>query len=74
MATLQVKHLSDDLHAALQRRAKAEGLTLTDLVTRMLQRELALPSMGEWLADLHRDGFSGQADVLRALDDDRDGQ
>ncbi len=66
MATPQVKNLSDELHAALQRRAKAEGSRLTDLVTRMLQRELGLPSMGEWLADVLRDGFSGQADVLRA--------
>lgn len=50
MATLQIKQLPDELHAALRERARREGSTLTELVTRMLRRELALPSMTEWLA------------------------
>ena len=72
MATLQVKHLPDELHAALRERAQREGTTLSDLVTRMLRRELALPSMAEWLATLkatpRRDA---DVDVAALLDEVR---
>lgn len=54
MATLQVKNLPDDLHAALRARAQRESTTLSELVTRLLERELALPSMAEWLDELDR--------------------
>lgn len=49
MATLQVKNMPDDLHAALRARADTEGTTLSELVTRVLRKELSLPSMTEWL-------------------------
>jgi len=52
MATLQVKQLPDDLHAALKARAAQEHVTMSDLVTQILRRELALPSMTQWLARL----------------------
>lgn len=52
MAILQVKSLPDDMYAELQRRAREEGTTVSDFVTRMLRRELAKPSLAEWLADL----------------------
>lgn len=35
-ATSQVKNLPDDLHAALAARAKSEGVTMSDYVTRIL--------------------------------------
>jgi antitoxin FitA len=54
MATLQVKNVPDDVHAALRQRADREGTTLSELVIRMLRRELALPSMAEWLGDVSR--------------------
>lgn len=73
MATLQVKHLPDELHAALKRRADHEGTTLSELVTRMLRRELALPSMAEWLRDLRSvPARDAPVDVLAALDAVRD--
>jgi plasmid stability protein len=49
MAVLQIKNLPDDLHEALRRRAATEGITLSELVTRTLRRDLALPSLDEWL-------------------------
>lgn len=52
MANLQVKNLPDDLHAALRSRAEREGTSLSELVTRLLRRELSLPSMTEWLAEV----------------------
>ncbi len=52
MATLQVKHLPDELHVELRRRAARCGVTMSELVTRMLRRELSLPTMADWLAEV----------------------
>ncbi|MGH8893690.1 MAG: FitA-like ribbon-helix-helix domain-containing protein [Actinomycetes bacterium] len=52
MSNLQVKNVPEELHAALRARADREGTTLSELVTRLLRRELALPSMAEWLGEL----------------------
>lgn len=72
MATLQIKQLPDELHAALRERARREGATLSELVTRMLHRELALPSMTEWLATLQaRPGRGPDIDVSQLLDEVR---
>jgi len=72
MATLQVKHLPDELHAQLRQRAAKEGTTLSELVTRMLRRELALPSMGEWLATVRaRPIRAADVDVPELLDEVR---
>ena len=72
MAILQVKRLPDDLHAALKQRAHEEGLSMSDLVTRILRRDLALPSVTRWLetvpeADASRQGF----DVEQLMNDVR---
>jgi antitoxin FitA len=68
MATLQVKDLPDDLHAALRRRAAEEGTTLSALVTRLLRRELALPSTAAWLDELRRRPVHPPVDVVEVLD------
>ncbi|MGH3658079.1 MAG: FitA-like ribbon-helix-helix domain-containing protein, partial [Micromonosporaceae bacterium] len=44
VATLQVKNLDESLHTALRTRAEQEGTTLSELVTRIIRRELARPS------------------------------
>lgn len=72
MATLQVKDLPDELHAALRRRADEEGTTLSALVTRLLRRELALPSTAAWLDELRRRPVHAPVDVLWALDQARE--
>jgi plasmid stability protein len=74
MANLQVKDLPDELHDALRRRAEEEGTTLSALVTRLLRRELALPSTAAWLDELRRRPTHGNVDVLWALDGVRDEQ
>jgi len=72
MATLQIKQLPDELHSALRERAQREGTTLSELVTRMLRRELALPSMTEWLASVQaRPGRGTNIDVPELLDEVR---
>lgn len=72
MANLQVKDLPDELHEALRQRAAEEGTTLSALVTRLLRRELALPSTAAWLDELRRRPVHGAVDVLWALDQGRD--
>ncbi len=49
MANLQIKGLPDALHEALRARARAERVTLSELTTGMLERELAILSMQSWL-------------------------
>ncbi len=72
MATLQIKHLPDDLHAELRRRAGQEGTTLSEMATRMLRRQLALPSMSEWLATVRaRPIRDVDIDVSAVLDEVR---
>jgi antitoxin FitA len=68
MATLQVKNLPNDLHAQLRARADEEGTTLSELVTRLLRRELAVPSMRQWLAELETAPEHGELDTVGAVD------
>ena len=71
MATLQVKNLPDELHAALRERAGSEGTTLSELVTRVLRREIARPSMSSWLAELETAASHPQLDTVAAVDASR---
>lgn len=75
MPHLQVKNVPDATYAALRRRAAAEGVTMRELVLRLLQRELSRPSTAEWLADLSRSRPTADLsarDTLAALDAARD--
>lgn len=64
---LQVRNLPDELHAALKERARSEGMTMSDYVTKVLRRDLAKPSMAEWIAR-QRSGPTREIDVISALD------
>ncbi|WP_154793057.1 FitA-like ribbon-helix-helix domain-containing protein [Occultella kanbiaonis] len=70
MSMLQVRNLPEDLHQALAERARAEGMTMSEFVTRLLRRELSRPSLQDWIAD-RRGGLTMPIDVVRALDDVR---
>lgn len=73
MSTFQVKNLPDELHAALLARAKSEGVTMSEWVTRTLRKELSRPTMAEWLGGLGRVGDpGGRINTLAALDAARD--
>jgi hypothetical protein len=54
MATLQVKRVPDDLYAAARQRAESEGLSLSQYTLRLIERDLALPTLTEWLDELPR--------------------
>jgi len=49
VAALQVRNLPDDLHDLLRQRADAEGRTISEVVTEILDRELRRPRIHEWL-------------------------
>jgi plasmid stability protein len=52
MGNLQIKNLPDDVHDELRRRAAEQGLSLRDYVVRLIRRDLAKPSVREWLTAL----------------------
>ena len=49
MATLQVKRVPDDLYEKAKQRAASEGISLSEMILRMMRRELMVPSVAEWL-------------------------
>lgn len=55
MGAIQVKNVPDDLHDRLRARARVEGRSLSDYVLDVLQRDLAMPTMRDWLEELKRD-------------------
>lgn len=69
---LQIRGFPDDLHARLRERAHAEGTTMSELAARMLARELAMPTMADWLAELARQPARAQdVDIEQLMDDVR---
>lgn len=44
---IQVRNVSERLHRELTKRAKARGLTLTDYIEELLEREVARPPAAE---------------------------
>ncbi|MFD4422793.1 hypothetical protein ACFWN7_15000 [Agromyces sp. NPDC058484] len=55
MANLQVKDLPDALHDALRVRALTERVSISQLVTGMIERELRIAAMNDWLSGNRRD-------------------
>lgn len=74
MATLQVKNLPDGLHAELRRRARSLHTTMSELVVEMLRRDLSLPTLEDWLAEVRQvPARAEDIDVGGLLDDVRAG-
>jgi plasmid stability protein len=71
-ATLYVKNLPDELHAALRERAAREGLTLSDYVTRLVRRDLRRPALNQWLDGVAAQPVRAEVDVIALLDQVRD--
>ncbi|MGD8201319.1 FitA-like ribbon-helix-helix domain-containing protein [Ornithinimicrobium sp. W1679] len=72
MGMLQVKNLPAELHAALADRARAQGVTMSEYVTRLLRRDLSGPTVAEWVAEQRaRRGPVRPIDVVGALDEVR---
>ncbi len=50
MGSVQVRDVPADIHDALRRRAAEEGMTVREYLLRVIERDLSLPTMREWLA------------------------
>jgi plasmid stability protein len=80
MSAIQVKNVTPELHSKLRQRARAEGRSMSEYVLDVLERDLALPTMREWLAELGRDepvsGISSQriVEIVGHSREERDAQ
>ena len=70
---IQVRDVPRDLHERLRRRAEAEHVSLSAYVLRLLERDAARPSIGEWLTMLGRREPVRGVDVTAVLDEVRRG-
>ena len=52
MGNVQIRNVPPDLHRALKRRALDEGLSLSDYLLRVMEREASRPTRREVLARL----------------------
>jgi plasmid stability protein len=52
MSAIQVKEVPAELHERLRARARSEGRSLSDYVLYVLERDLAMPTTREWLAQV----------------------
>jgi plasmid stability protein len=70
---LQVRHVPDDVHAELRRRAAAAGVSLSDYVRRELERLAARPPIAEVLSRSASRGVDVPLDeVVAGIRADRD--
>ena len=73
---IQVRNVPDRLHRELEKRAKAEGKTLTGFIQEILEREMASPPAAEvfsWIRGRTPvDLLAPAADLLRAEREERD--
>lgn len=73
MSMLQVKNLPEDLHSALAERARAEGMTMSAYVTKLIRADLHRPTITQWIDEMREhDAPVRDIDVLGALDRARD--
>lgn len=70
---IQIRNVPDDLHRKLKAKAAAQGLTLSDYLLRMAEREASTVSWEEMSARIRSRGPIGgfsAADVVRELRDE----
>jgi plasmid stability protein len=76
MGHLQIKNVPQKLHDQLRLRAELDGLSLRDYVLRILEKEVALPTVQEWLEELDRIGptktTESAADMIAAVRRERE--
>ena len=70
---LQVRHVPDEVHAELRRRAAAAGVSLSDYVLQELERVAARPPMAEvFTRSASRRVDLPVEDIVAGLREDRD--
>lgn len=72
MGMLQIKNLPDELHHALSERARAQSVSMSEYVVRLLRRDLSRPTVGEWVATQRADPTPRRhIDVVSTLEEVR---
>ncbi len=71
MGMIQIRNVPDDLHRRLKARAAEEGITLSDYLLRMAEREADLPTFAELSERIRRRGRvrlrKPSAEIIREL-------
>jgi len=71
---IQIRNVPDDLHRRLKARAAHQGLTLSEYLLRMADREAARPTVAELADRIQREGRGrlkiDTAAVVRSLRDE----
>ena len=73
MSNVQVKNLEPGVHDQLRSRAAAAGLTISDYVLELIQRDLRKPGRQQWLSAIaaQRHHEFSRSDITSAIDDGR---
>lgn len=68
---IQIRNVPDDLHRTLKERAAREGVTLSDLLLREIERVADRPTLAQWVEQVRSDppidlGGMTPAELIRA--------
>ena len=77
MATIQIKHVPEETHAVLKRRAAEAHQSLQEYLLTRLVEEAARPTNAEIFDEIEREGAGGTftvQDTLDALEEAREGR
>jgi antitoxin FitA len=69
---VQIRNVPDDLHRKLKARAAEQGLTLSDYLLRLAEREVARPTIEELTERIRRRGRVegvSSAEIIREMRD-----
>jgi|HubBroStandDraft_1064217.scaffolds.fasta_scaffold408934_2 plasmid stability protein len=55
MGAIQIRNAPSDVHQRLRERARREGMSLSEYVLAVLERDLAVPTTREWLERVRQD-------------------
>lgn len=64
---MQVKNVPEELHEAVRQRAADEGMTVSEYILSLIQRDLATPSQRQWLAQLEMRDPVTRAETVETL-------
>ena len=68
--TVQVREIPDETYRKLAQRASEAKVTVPDYLRRLVERDVARPTVAEWVERTRRRGGPiRQSDVIEALDE-----
>jgi plasmid stability protein len=72
MGAIQIKNVPEDLHDAIRSRAAAKGKTVSDYMLDLAKRDLAKPTVQEWVARVRsREPVGGDFDTAELIRQNR---